>query len=195
MQTPRQWARIAAASGAAILLYFAIGPSAIALAHGHIEVGDYTLVIGWAAEPSFAGEPNALDLRVFNTKTNDPVTGLEDTLQVEIVQGGAKRDLELEPSDEEEGAYTAAIVPTVAGDYTFHIMGKIEDTDVDVEMTSGPDTFETIEDKSDAAFPAPEPSVEGLKSQVLIAQILGGAGVVLGLAGLVIGLTGRGKAT
>jgi hypothetical protein len=192
MQKTRQWARIAAASGAALLLSFAMGPSAIALAHGHIEVGDYTLVIGWAAEPSFAGEPNALDLHVFNTNTKDPVTGLEDTLQVEIVQGSAKRELELEPSDEEEGAYTAAIIPTVPGDYTFHITGKIKDTDVDVEMTSGPDTFETIQDKSNASFPASE---SGVKSQVLIAQILGGAGVVLGLAGLVIGLTGRGKAT
>src|SRR5688500_410300 len=113
----------------------------VAQAHGHIEVGEYALVIGFRTEPALAGEPNGLDLRVSHHETDEPITGLEETLNVEIIHGSATRELELRPRFGEDGAYTADVLPTEPGDYTWHIWGEIEDTPVDIEMTSGPDTF------------------------------------------------------
>ena len=117
-------------------------PAASASAHGHVMVGDYELEIGFRNEPALQDELNGLELAVQNTKTSGPVTGLEDTLQAEIIFGASSRVLKIEPVPDEDGAYTAAFIPSEVGDYTWHIFGKIEDTPVDVSMTSSPTTFE-----------------------------------------------------
>jgi hypothetical protein len=174
-----------------------------AFAHGHTQVGDYELVIGFRNEPAYQGEPNGLDLIVTNTKTNEKVTGLEKTLNVEIIYGSSKKQLEVRPQFGREGAYTADVLPSRAGDYTWHIWGEINGTPVDVTMTSGPDTFNPVQPKSAAAFPAPEPAPDELQAQAASAAqlaqtalIVGGVGVVLGAAGLVVGFLGmRSRAT
>lgn len=186
-------------SGLALLLAALFVPftTSIALAHGHVMVGDYELVIGFRNEPAYQGEPNGLDLTVTNTKTGEKVNGLADTLKVEIIFGSSKRELEIRPQFGEDGAYTADVLPTVAGDYTWHIWGDIQGTPVDVSMTSGPDTFGAVEAKSVVAFPAPEPAPSELQAQAAAAArtaqqalILGVVGVVLGLAGIVVGALG-----
>ena len=166
-------------------------------AHGHTEVGDYKIEIGFRNEPAYQGEPNGLDLAVTNTKTNQPVTGLEDTLKVEISHGTSTRALELRPQFGEEGAYTADVLPTEDGDYTWHITGMIESTPVDISMMSGPETFGAVRAKSSVAFPAPEATAAELQSQVAAAAqaaqtalYVGIAGAVLGLIGLVAGILG-----
>ncbi|HMP41999.1 MAG TPA: hypothetical protein PKA05_16590, partial [Roseiflexaceae bacterium] len=68
-----------------------------AQAHGRLTVGDYQLVIGFRVEPAYQGEPNGLDLRVTNTRTNEPVLGLAETLRTEISYGGTTRELTLTP--------------------------------------------------------------------------------------------------
>jgi hypothetical protein len=166
-------------------------------AHGHTEVGDYELVIGFHNEPAYQGEPNGLDLFVTNTKSGEMVTGLEDTLQAEIIYGGSRKALELEPQFGQDGAYTAYVLPTETGDYTWHIFGAIDETAVDVSMTSSPDTFSPVEPKSAVSFPAAEPSTANVGAQAAaaarsagIALIVGVIGAVLGLSGLVFGLLG-----
>ncbi len=167
------------------------------LAHGHIDVGNYELVIGFRNEPAYQGEPNGLDLIVTNTQTNTPVMGLEDTLKAEISFGGATRSLELRARWGRDGAYTAEIVPTEAGDYTWRIFGDIEGTPVDVSMTSSPDTFSSVQPKAAVAFPAAEPTAAELRAAdttmaqtVQLALIAGIAGVVLGIIGMVLGVMG-----
>lgn len=168
-----------------------------ALAHGHTEVGDYELVIGFHNEPAYQGEPNGLDLFVTNTKTGEPVNGLEDTLRVEISYGSSTQELEIRSQWGEEGAYTAYVQPTEAGDYTWRIFGEIEGTPVDVSMTSGPDTFSPVEPKATIAFPAAEPTPAELQARLeaavqsaRMALIVGISGGVLGAAGIVVGLLG-----
>jgi hypothetical protein len=166
-----------------------------ALAHGHIEVGDYELVIGFRNEPAIQSEPNGLDLRVTNIKTGEPVPDLADTLTAEISFGGSTLPLELRPQWGQEGAYTADVIPTAAGDYTFRIAGTIEGTPVDVTMTSGPDTFSAVGAKEALAFPAAEPTPAELQAQAQAAAasaqtalLVGGLGVLAGLAGLGVAL-------
>jgi hypothetical protein len=130
-------------------------------------------------------------------KTGESVNGLEETLKVEIIYGSSKKELELEPQFGLDGAYTAYVIPTQTGDYTWHIFGTIEGTPVDVSMTSSPDTFEPVESKATVSFPDAEASARELASEVTMAtstartaMIVGGIGVVLGLAGLVLGALG-----
>jgi hypothetical protein len=165
------------------------------LAHGHTEVGDYELVIGFHNEPAYQGEPNGLDLFVTNKNTGESVIGLEETLKAQIIFGSSERELSIEPQFGQEGAYTALLIPTQVGDYTWRIFGTIEGTPVDVSMTSSPDTFGSVEPKSSVSFPAEEPSPGELSAQsaeaagmartALIAALLGAG---LGAAGLVFGL-------
>jgi hypothetical protein len=90
----------------------------------------------------------------------------------------------------QDGAYTAHVLPTEVGDYTWHIWGEIEGTPVDVSMTSSPDTFSSIEPKSVVAFPAAEPTLAELRQQSQTALTIGIVGAVLGLIGIAIGFLG-----
>ncbi len=168
-----------------------------AAAHGHTDVGDYALVIGFHNEPAYQGEPNGLDLFVTNEESGEPVNGLEDTLRVEIIYGSSTKELEIKPQFGRDGAYTAYVIPTESGDYSWHIFGTIEDTPVDVTMTSSPDTFSPVESKDAASFPGAELSAGELSSQAAAAArtartalIVGVVGGVLGLLGLVVGVLG-----
>lgn len=157
-------------------------------AHGHLDVGEYELTIGFRNEPAYQGEPNGLDLRVVNHDTEEPIVGLEETLQVAIIYGESTQELELRARFGQEGSYTADVLPTQTGDYTWHIWGEIEGEPVDVRMTSGPDTFSSVEPKSSVSFPDAEPSLGDVQSELQslgrsaqIALLLGGLGAVLGL--------------
>lgn len=162
-------------------------------AHGHIHVGDYELVIGFRIEPAFQGEPNGLDLFVTDTKSGERVNGLEETLKAAIVFGDARKELTLRPRFGQDGAYTADVLPTETGDYTWHIIGMINDTQIDVSMTSGPDTFSSVIPKSTIAFPSNEPSTveilavsRSVAETARIATIIAGAGVLLGFLSLLV---------
>jgi hypothetical protein len=185
---------------AAILAILAfLWPITNASAHGSTTVGDYQIEIGFKNEPALQDQPNGLDLVVTNTKTNKPVTGLEDTLQAEIIFGASKKTMKIEPVEGEDGAYTAFVLPTAVGDYTWHISGKIEDTPVDISMTSSPTTFVSVVPQADASFPGRESSLQQLRTELqrarliaIVGVVMGGIGLLLGLVALVMALS-RGK--
>lgn len=196
MSRNKFFTRIAAALALLTLLFtpFLAGS---ALAHGHTNAGDYELVIGFHNEPAYQGEPNGLDLFVTNTKTNTRVNDLADTLKAEIIYGATKKELQLKPQWGQDGAYTAYLVPTAAGDYSWHIWGSIEGTPVDVTMQSSPDTFSPVEAKSEVDFPTTDPTSTDLQSQAAAAAqtaqtalIVGIVGAVLGVVGIVVGVMG-----
>jgi hypothetical protein len=159
--------RFARLFGVSLLLVVLAVPfiTSIAAAHGQTSVGDYGIEIGFHNEPAYVNEPNALDLIVTNSKTNEKVTGLEDTLQAEIIFGSSKKTLKVEAT-EEDGVYTAYVVPTAVGDYTWHIFGKIKDTPVDISMTSSPTTFNSVETMDDYEFPAPASTSSDMQAQM-----------------------------
>ena len=189
-----------------------------ALAHEHRAVGNYEFVVGWLNEPALAYEPNGLDLRVSFfpngvpeiTEENEaeaeaaaqPVEGLEETLQAEIIAGGGAqtRELTLEPAFGEEGAYESPLIPTVPGDYSFHIFGKIKDQDIDETFSSGPETFGVIEDPSEVQFPEKLPSNAELQTEVdalgngdsSSASSSDDTARALGIVGIIVGVLGLG---
>lgn len=179
-----------------------MGATGTALAHGHTIVGDYELVIGFHGEPAYQDEPNGLDLFVTNTKTGQKVNGLASTLSAEIIFGNSTKAVQLKPQFGEDGAYTAYVLPTEAGNYTWHIFGKIESTAVDVKMTSSPNTFSAVQPKSNVAFPSALPTPTQLQQQLdavnrlaIVALVVGILGLLAGAGGVVYGLRNQTSAS
>jgi hypothetical protein len=185
-----------------------------ALAHEHRVIGNYELTVGWLNEPALAYEPNGLSLRVElfpngvpteeeeaagTAEEGQPVEGLEETLQAEIIAGGGAqtRELTLEPAFGDPGHYESVIIPTVPGDYTFRVFGDLEGQQIDESFTSGPETFSVIEDPSEDQFPEKLPSAAELQASIGggtssaessssddTARALGIVGIIVGVLGL-----------
>jgi hypothetical protein len=200
------------AIGASLLL-----TASPALAHEQRQVGGYQFTVGWQHEPTYVGSENAVQIVIKDAK-GTPVDdlGSPPSLQVTVTAGSqTSKPLNLAASFDPDtgfgtrGEFDAAIIPTSPGDYTFHIAGTINGQPVDEKFTSGPKTFDTVHDPTEAQFPAkvPSPSELGALTNRLtprvdatVAQAKSNAsdtrsahdlalvGVILGAAGVAIGL-------
>jgi hypothetical protein len=187
-----------------------------ALAHEHRTVlNNYEFVVGWLNEPALAYEPNGLSLRITlfpngvpeeeseeAEAEGQPVEGLEETLQAEIIAGGGAqtKELTLEPAFNDPGHYESVIIPTVPGDYTFRVFGDLEGQSIDESFTSGPETFSVIEEVGELQFPDELPSAAELQASIGggtskaataessssddTARALGIVGIIVGVLGL-----------
>lgn len=180
------------ALAAALTLVVGVG---FAAAHEQRDVGDYTFSVGFLEEPVFTGQKSGLDLRV--ARGEEPVEGLEETLQAEVTFSGQGRDLEISPVFGQPGAYRSVFFPTAAGPYSFHITGDIDGTPIDETFSSGPDTFGEVADVAGGQFPVQYPATGDVvrdaeaganaATTATVALVLGGAGLLVGLVAL--GLT------
>jgi len=106
----------------------------LAFAHESITVGDYTLEIGWLGEPPIVGQQNAIVVNVSTTSDEQPVEDVSG-LTVAVSYGGQNKTLTLQPLGEDTpGQFVAPILPTVPGQYTVNLGGKLADTDVKVDV-------------------------------------------------------------
>jgi hypothetical protein len=189
--------RLIAVSVAAILL---LGLAATASAHEHREVGDYEFTVGFNVEPALINEPNALSLDVQLGHGDDgtPVEGLQETLEAEVIFGGETKDLELRARFGQPGAYTADIIPTQEGAYSFRIFGTIEGTEIDETFTGGPDTFSEVASTESIAFPATAAEADDSANNAVSdaqdtadsARTLAIVGIIAGVLGLAAGAAG-----
>ena len=111
----------------------------------------FTVEIGFVNEPAIQSDTNGLWLRV--VEGDQPVTGLEQTLQAEVIYGDAVRALPVIPSIDEPGVYTSTFIPVQPGDYTFHIFGTIADVTLDEVFTSAPEGVAPVDPRIDYEFP------------------------------------------
>ena len=162
----------------------------MALAHTRVEVGPYAFVIGWVQEPPIVGERNALIIEI--TEDEQPVSGAEAALDVEVLYAGRTWRVNMNPT-ETPGLYTAVLFPTVRGTYTTRVFGTLEDIDIDVELDP-----EEVLPANILQFPQPLPDTIALQEQVdqlqsdlqsartwaFVGAGGGGLGIVLGLFGL-----------
>lgn len=164
----------------------------LASAHEGRHVGEYEIVVGFLHEPAIVEEPNGLELRVMKGEGDaaQPVEGLADTLQAEVIYGDQTMPLELRPAFGEPGAYQAEFIPTAEGAYTFHIFGTIEGTPIDERFTSGPETFSEVQSRADLSFPKRVPAASEIEGMVARASDTAATARLLGIAGLVVGLLG-----
>jgi len=186
----------AAVLGAMLTALVGVG---VASAHESREVGAYTFSVGFLDEPVFSGQKSGLDLRV--ARGEEPVEGLEETLEAEVTFAGQSRTLEISPVFNQPGAYRSVFFPTAAGPYTFHIFGEVEGQAVDESFTSGPETFSEVQDVAGGQFPVQFPATGDIvrdaeaganaATTATIALVLGGAGLVAGLVALGVTLARR----
>lgn len=133
-------------------------------AHGHRDVGDYRLTVGFFVEPAFEGLMNGVDLRV--QRDGEPVTGVEASLEVEVRHGDASTVMPLRAVWGQPGRYTADFVPTAVGEYTFRFFGRIETLEIDESFTSSEDNFNAVESIAERQFPAQIASPRELEAAV-----------------------------
>jgi hypothetical protein len=164
--------RVAGPAVGIALVVLLLAPRAAA-AHTVQHAGPYTLEIGWQREPTYVGESNGVQI-IVSQGENKPITDLtSDDLSVVVTTGGQDSDaltfepgFDLEEGDGTFGEYDAAILPTAPGDYTFHITGSIHGQKVDITVTSGDTTFDTVKGTSDIEFPAKLPTLTELSTKV-----------------------------
>jgi hypothetical protein len=181
-----------------------VGVAGPASAHERREVGQRVFVVGFGEEPAYAGQPNSVQLLLSDLKER-PVTDLGDTLSVEVVFGDQRTKLSLEPrfvvgAFGEPGDYRAYFVPSRPGRYTFQFSGTIKGQQIDETFTSGPKTFDDVQDPEAQMFPVRDPTTgqlaERLDREVArlerssdgVARGLGIAGVAVGLVAVVVAL-------
>jgi hypothetical protein len=152
--------------GAALLslVLLLILPAAPAHAHETREVGPFEVVVGWWEEPAFESQPNGPEITI--TRDGEPVLEDDVELEVELSFGEQAATYELEPAFGEDGNYNADLVPTRAGTYEFHFTGTVQGEEIDEVFTSGPETFNDIEDAASHAFPVADPSTADLSERL-----------------------------
>jgi hypothetical protein len=131
-------------------------PALAAQAHVPEQTGPFDYEIGFGTEPAYAGQPNSVEL-ILN-KNGTPILNLTDELKVSVGYAGQTTDLAFEPDfevggDGVQGDYRAYFVPSQAGQYMFHLTGKLDGTSFDVTVRSGPTTFSPVSDMSAILFP------------------------------------------
>jgi hypothetical protein len=190
--------RLGRATVLAAILGAILGTTAV-LAHETREVGDHTVTVGFIGEPVFTGQKSGLEFRVMSGE--EPVEGLAETLEAEVIYEGEQRQLPITPRFGEPGWYQSVFFPTAAGPYTFHIFGEIEGTPFDESFSSGPDTFGEVEEATGGQFPVVLPAAGDIArdaetgaaaaTTATIALVLGGAGLVAGLVAIGLSLARR----
>lgn len=133
----------------ALALLVALAPF-LASAHqsATYEIGDteYKFVVGSQNEPIAVDDTTAVYLSVHvpgheampataHHAAGGAVTGLENTLQVELIAGDKKKTLDLAAIHGEPGAYQAKFYPTVATTIQYRFFGTINETPIDVTFT------------------------------------------------------------
>jgi hypothetical protein len=154
---------------AALAMALLLLGAAPALAHEARTIGNLDVEVGWGTEPAYAGEVNSVQLLL--TQNGKPVTDLGDTLDVEVTFGDQTQNFTIEPFFEKgeagtPGDYRAWLIPTAPGQYSFHFTGTVNGQDVDETFTSGPKTFDDIENPQSVEFPMQQPSTGELAERI-----------------------------
>jgi len=142
-----------------------------ALAHAQRQAGPIHMETGFGTEPAYVGQPNSV--QIILTDQGRAIVGLGDALEVQVSFDGQQTDLRLEPNfevggDGTPGDYRAWFIPSQPGPYTFHLTGAVHGTKIDETLTSGPTTFDEVQDPAEAEFPPVNtPTTQQLADRIL----------------------------
>jgi hypothetical protein len=137
----------------------------------------WTVTVGFIDEPAIQADTNGLWLRV--SEGDQPVTGLEQSLQVEVIYGEAVRALPLIPAIDQPGIYTSTFIPVQPGNYAFRIFGTIGDQQVNERFESAPEGVAVVDSRIDYEFPSAAQGsvIEKLAMPVALGALVLGFGI------------------
>lgn len=185
--------RIAAVAVLALLVSLLAAP-ATTLAHERRTIGGgkYDVVVGWDTEPAYVNRQNAAGIRVSKAGTNpaQPVLGVEQTLRLQIRQGGQTRDLQLRTVFGQPGYYVADVVPTRAGDYILTFTGNIGADQINEAFDSANGKFDTVQATSAIEFPLAAPDPDQVGTQLQAANAVAQRALLVGYIGAGLGVLG-----
>lgn len=147
---------------ACLAALFAVAGAIPALAHTTQNAGPYAITFGWMNEPTYVGEPNAVQVFVHQGSPTGAAVSSNVTLTATVgasgVTGTAQPLAAAFDPDTGEGnpaEYDAPLIPEAPGTYTFTIAGEVNGTKVNVSASSGASTFDGANDPSKIQFPSP----------------------------------------
>jgi hypothetical protein len=154
----------------------------LVFAHEGVTVGDYELEVGWVNEPPVVGQQNGIVVNVMDTSsgTSQPVEDVS-TLTVTVSYGGQSKVLTLQPLGEDTpGQFVAPILPTIPGQYTVSLGGKLGATDVKVDVQP-----EEVQSADVIQFPAVDASAQVSTTSDWLVWF----SILIGLIGVGVGVT------
>lgn len=101
-----------------------------AFAHQTKKFGNINVEVGWANEPSLAGQLNTVTVGITTASDNKPVANAVENLQATIKKGGDTKTLDLLPQ-EQVGLYGAQVIPTQIGQYQVVFSGTVKGQAID----------------------------------------------------------------
>ncbi|HET6807639.1 MAG TPA: hypothetical protein VFH28_01120 [Nitrososphaera sp.] len=127
-----------------------------AFAHETKQFGNINIEVGWADEPSLAGQLNTVTVGISNASDDKPVPNAVAQLQATMKKGGQTKALDLLPQ-EQEGLYGAQVIPAQIGQYELVLMGSVSGQSI-----NGSIPLDDVADPKLLTFPA----TGGLDNQV-----------------------------
>ena len=174
-----------------LLCLLLLGLPSVASAHERRDVGKLQFVVGFMVEPPLLGQPNGIDLRISSKDNNEPIEGAEKTLKASVAFGGnAPKEIPIRAVFGKKGAYTADLIPTRAGTYTFTFTGLIAENQVNEKFESGPGRFNDVQATAAFEYPEPAPYVGDLAKQVQTAEAQVRQATTYGMVGTALGVIG-----
>lgn len=135
-----RWSLTGALAIAALLPGVARGQEAEPLLR---RAGPYEIAVSYLHVPPLVEVDNALVIEVRDTRTGEPVAGLERSLRLEAWVAPPRASarsvfVTLRPARNRPGVYEGVFVPPSVGDYMFRLTGRIDGDRVDETFRSGP---------------------------------------------------------
>jgi hypothetical protein len=119
-----------------------------ASAHQTVTFGNINIEVGWANEPSLAGQLNTVTVGVSTASDNKPVANAVGQLQATIKKGSETKPLDLLPQ-EQEGLYGAQVIPGQIGQYEMVLNGVVSGQNI-----NGSVPLDDVADPKQLTFPA-----------------------------------------
>lgn len=126
-----------------------------ATAHEGREIGggEFVATFGWRIEPTYTDLFNGPEFTLERHDNGQPIIGADATLRLEVMYGGQSKVLRVRPVADNPGHYTADLIPTQPGDYSFRLSGTLNGVEIDETFSSTEGEFDTVEPISDIQFP------------------------------------------
>jgi methyl-accepting chemotaxis protein len=136
-----------------------------ACAHQTVNFGGLNIEVGWANEPSLAGQLNTITVGVSNATDNEPVPNAAGQLQATIKKGSETKAIDLLPQ-EQEGLYGAQIIPGQIGQYELVLNGAVNGQNI-----NGTIPLDDVSDPQQLTFPSTGGSENSQVTSGIIDQV------------------------